>query len=507
MFGSAVTRSKITNFTIVVVICLSPAVFASRAYYPASPDVYPGDWPVWRGSVDNDANAVLTDSVDAIPRDWTFSPSKHVWGYKPGMSIWSSPALGTVSGRSVLVVGSYDRNLYMLDAIRGHEIWHFTSGAGVYSTPLIWHDGKKTWVFAASSDRVVYGLRASDGKRLWSKAVAQTLPTTGGSALSSPCMGMVGGRSALFVAYWVWDKSLAHSTQKAGMVALDAEDGKLLWKVHFLDNRVSNPVFYKIDGKGLVFVASEDGNLRALYADTGKLLWYFRETDPILASPLVFDSAEGPRVVIGSNFGKLRCLDARNGKEVWSYKTAHWITGSAALANVDGRQLIIFGSYNQRFYALDAQTGKKVWSQMASAPVYGSPVIIPKENEPIAVFPAWDNNLYAVSVRRGTLLWQVFMGAAIWDGVVQGDSTWASPVAARLGEEWCIYHGSFDGQIYSIPVAKAVMSNGSQPWADWSFWLNMFISLVVVAGLALWLTAKSKKASRKNKHLGFTDKY
>jgi len=112
-----------------------------------------------------------------------------------------------------------------------------------------------------------------------------------------------------------------------------------------------------------------------------------------------------------------------------------------------------------------------------------------------------------MSARDGTLLWQVFMGSPIWDGITQGDSTWASPVAAKLAGQWSIYHASMDGQVYSIPLAKAVMSNGSQPWADWSFWLNMFISMVAVAFAALWLTAKRKMAAKKDNALGSSRKF
>jgi outer membrane protein assembly factor BamB len=152
-----------------------------------------------------------------------------------------------VKGSPVVVVGSYDHNVYALDARTGDKLWRFTTGGGVYSTPAIWHaparggkersdtarggkersdtarrsgatqdtarrsgatqDTARVLVFAAASDRAIYALDAESGRRVWVHTLEAWRPTMGGARLSAPAVGRAGGRWAVFVGHWVWDKS------------------------------------------------------------------------------------------------------------------------------------------------------------------------------------------------------------------------------------------------------------------------------------------------------------
>jgi outer membrane protein assembly factor BamB len=455
-----------------------------------------GDWPMSRHDAQNSGATRLEVEAEAAPRGWTFGLDRHVFGYRPGMSVWSSAAVGQVGGRAAVAAGSYDKNVYLFDAATGEPIWRFTTGNGVYEAPLIWNDGPDAWVFAASSDRLVYGLDAKLGSRRWSRAVAEYSSTLGGSRLSAPCLGEAGGVPAVFVGHWVFDKSLSRSTQQGGLTALEARTGKRLWQTEFLDNRVSSPVYAQVEGRGMIFVASQDGNLRALDADTGGILWSHRETEPIMASPMVHDSPEGVRVVIGSHFGKVRSLDARTGREHWSFQTGNWVTGSAAFY-VDGdRQVVAIGSYDRKLYGLDAATGEKIFSQTAAGPIYSSPAVVPAGPagpEPTIVFSSWDHQMHGVSGRDGTLLWTVFTGKPLWDGVILGESNWASPAAAEIGGRWMLYMGSYNGVFYAIPLSQAAMAGGSQPWTDVRFWITMVLALGLTAVLSLYLTRRYRR--------------
>jgi len=430
---------------------------------------------------------------DATARGWTFGLKRHVYAYRPGMSVWSTAAAGRVDGRAVVAAGSYDNNVYLFDAATGERIWRFTTGNGVYSAPVFWEDGGDQWIFAASSDRAVYGLDSRLGSRRWSRAVAEYSSTLGGSRLSAPCLGEAKGVEAVFVGYWVFDKSLARSTQQGGLVALEARTGKPVWDARFLDNEVSAPVYARIGGRGMVFVASEDGNLRALDADSGELVWSHRETEPIMASPLVHDSPQGERVVIGSHFGKVRSLDARTGKEIWSFQTGNWVTGGAAHYADGERGIIAVGSYNRKLYALDAATGEKIFSQTVAGPIYSTPVVVAAGAEPVIVFSAWDHQMHGLSGRDGTHLWSVFTGNPLWDGVILGESNWASPVAAEIGGFWMLYLGSYNGVFYAIPLSQAAMAGGSQPWTDIRFWITMLLALGFTAWLSLYLTRRYRR--------------
>ena len=452
-----------------------------------------GDWPQSRHDAHNTGATRLSVEAEAEARGWTFGLKRHVFGYRPGMSVWSSAALGEVNGRPVVAAGSYDKNVYLFDAATGELIWRFTTGNGVYSAPLIWSDGAEQWVFAASSDRLVYGLDADLGNRRWSHAVAGYSSTLGGSRLTAPCLGKVGGVEAVFVGHWVFDKSLSGSTQQGGLTAVEARTGKRFWQAEFLDNQVSSPVYAEVSGRGMVFVASQDGNLRALSADTGEVLWSHRETEPIMASPMVHDSPEGMRVVIGSHFGKVRSLDAKTGREHWSFQTGNWVTGSAAFYKDGDREVVVVGSYDRKLYGLDAASGEKIFSQIAAGPIYSSPAIVPAGSEPTIVFSAWDHQMHGVSGRDGTLLFSVFTGKPLWDGVILGESNWASPAAAKIGGRWMIYLGSYNGVFYAIPLNQAAMAGGSPPWTDIRFWITMVLALGFTAFLSLYLTRRYRR--------------
>ena len=105
------------------------------------------DWPMERGNRAGTARV----QIDLVPggtaaakvKGWRFEAGRHVWGYQPGISVWSSPALGVVAGRPLVLVGSYDRNLYALDAVSGEKRWSFTTGGGIYSAPALWGGGRR----------------------------------------------------------------------------------------------------------------------------------------------------------------------------------------------------------------------------------------------------------------------------------------------------------------------------------------------------------------------------
>jgi outer membrane protein assembly factor BamB len=73
--------------------------------------------------------------------------------------VWSSPA---VAGGKVYV-GSYDDNVYCLDADTGSKIWNYSTGNYVWSSPAV-AGGK---VYVGSGDYNVYCLDADTGSKIW----------------------------------------------------------------------------------------------------------------------------------------------------------------------------------------------------------------------------------------------------------------------------------------------------------------------------------------------------
>jgi outer membrane protein assembly factor BamB len=461
-------------------------------FFPRGTRVRPGDWPLVRHDLGNSGFADLGGSE--APRGWTFEPGRHPFGHQPGLPVWSSPALGLAGGRPALAIGSHDHNLYLLDAATGAELWRYTTGGVVAGAPLfVWDErAGHRLVLAASSDRGVYALRADSGERVWSRAVEPYRPSLGGARLSALALAEVRGRAAVVVGHWVWDKSLWHNRQAAGLTALDLEDGRVLWRADFLDNRVGDPLFVQAGDRGLVLAASLDGNLRALDADTGALVWSHRETQPIAGAVVVFDGPEGPRVAIGSHFGKLRCLALETGQELWSHKVGQWLTAPAALVEEAGRQRLVFGAFDDAVHALDAASGRRAWRRPVGGPVYSAPAVLPIPAEPTLVLAAQDHQLHGLAAGDGVPLWTVYTGPPRWGGLPLGETPWGSPVAGRIAGRVMVYFGSYDGVLYAFPLSQAVALGPSPPWSGTRFWLTMLGVLAGTALLARHLTRRAR---------------
>ena len=448
------------------------------------------DWPQSRADAQNTAAVEL--QAKAVARPWTFEGGGRVYGYEPGMTVWSSPAIGQVEGRAVLTVGSYDHHVYALDAATGETLWKFATGGPVFSTPVIWAGGGRALVFAASTDRLVYALDAASGRQVWVHAVEEFRPTLGGARLSAPCVGAAAGQEAVFVGRWVWDRSLGNALQQGGVTALAAADGKPLWKAELGDNEIAAPLFARVGGAGRLFAGSSNGNLYALEADTGRVVWRHTELDAIRSPPAFFEAPEGPRVVFGSKFGVVRCLDAATGAEAWSFKTGDRVTGAPLALRLGERVAVVVGSYDRTLYALDGRSGAALWRYPARGGIYSSPALAGGLGERVVLFSAWDHALHAVSADSGAERFSVFTGRPLWDVSGLDESTWSSPVAARIGGRWMAFAGSYDGTLRALPLDLPA-PGGRMPRSDLWFWLSFPLSLGPVAALALWLTRRERR--------------
>ena len=161
-------------------------------------------WSQSRCDAGNRAAIDLRSDRAPVPHAWTFDGSGRVWGYEPGLTVWSSPALGLAGDEPAVVAGNYDHTLYCLAAATGEPIWKFTTGGPVYATPVFFQDGARQMVIAASNDRIVYAIDPALGRQIWVHAVEDFRPTLGGARLASPCVGGLGDRDdAVFVPYWI----------------------------------------------------------------------------------------------------------------------------------------------------------------------------------------------------------------------------------------------------------------------------------------------------------------
>lgn len=133
--------------------------------------------------------------------------------------------------------------------------------------------------------------------------------------------------------------------------ALDARDGKVLWKTPapspqpwwnlvFMDPSKSSPVV----AGDRVFVGI-DKNLAALDRKTGRVLWQAPTGRKVDSTPLVI----GNTVYVGSDDRTFYAFDAATGKRDWSYLTGGRVSSSPTY----GEGLILIGSDDGALYAFE----------------------------------------------------------------------------------------------------------------------------------------------------------
>jgi len=453
-------------------------------------------WSQSRCDAQNTAAMAIDAPASPPPRAWSFDGSGRVWGYEPGMTVWSSPALAAVDGRALLAVGNYDHTLYALDAATGESLWKFTTGGPVYAAPVFFRQADRMVVLAASTDRLVYAIDAASGRQVWVHSVEDYRPTLGGARLGAPCVGGTGDSdNAAFVSYWVWDRSLANSLQKSGVLALALADGKPLWRQELGDNELSAAIFVRTGAHGQLFLGSANGNIYALDAASGAVQWKKTELDAVRSPPAFFVSATGPLVVAGSKFGTVRGLDAATGAERWSYRTGDRITGSPAILVERGGARAFVGSYDQVLHAMDASDGSPKWRYAARGGLYSSPALSDPSGDPMVLVSGWDHMLHVVSLGTGSPVFSAFTGRPLWNVAGMDDSNWSSPVAGRIADRWMAFVGSYDGTLRALPLgaedraAPTLQSNRL-------FWLSFPLVLLPFLALAIGLTRRERRPQR-----------
>jgi len=302
--------------------------------------------------------------------------------------------------------GSWNHNVYCLNADSGAIIWTYDAGNLVRS-PVV-ANGK---VYVGSMDRKVYCLNAENGMKIWDYM-------TGSYIYSSPTVS---------------DGKVYIGSNDYKVYCLNADTGEKIWDYSTYGNVESSPAIY--DGK--IYVGSWDCKLYCLNAETGEKIWsYSSGSGAVRSSPAVVNG----KVYFGSGNNKVYCLNASSGTVIWNYTTNAQIYSSPAVAY--GK--IYIGSWDDNLYCLNAETGEKIWSYLTSGSIWSSPAV--------ANGKVYIGSLGGVSDFYGKVYClNAETGAAIWDYTTD-DWVWSSPAIA----EGKVYVGSYNGTVYCF-------GGGNQP--------------------------------------------
>ena len=315
------------------------------------------------------------------------------WTFPTGGPMDSSPAV--VDG--VVYLGSYDTNVYALDAESGIKKWEYlTGGYAVESSPAVVDDV----VYVGTNDGAIYAIKAYDGNLKWRSHVG----TYGSYLTSSPVVA--GG--VVYVGYY-----------NGAVYAFNADDGSIKWGVMAGSGVTSSPAV----ADGVVYVGSWDGKVYAIDAVSGSQKWAFSTGAPVESSPAVVDGV----VYVGSDDGNVYAINV-DGSFKWAFYTGSPVHSSPAV--VGG--VVYVGCMNGDVYAIGTVSHGPIWVNHIGGPVESSPAVA----DGVVYVGSDDNKVYAIYAQDGNLRWYFDTGGAVT----------SSPAVA----DGVVYVGSDDGKIYAI---------------------------------------------------------
>ncbi len=232
---------------------------------------------------------------------WNAATGRTKWKFT-GAPIESSPLLR--GGR--LYFGSWDHNVYAVNADTGKRVWSFQGDEQVNTGAAYW----KRTIYIASDAGTLYALNARTGKLRW-------------SAQSGSKFG--GAREFFYATPTIAYGRVYIGNTDGTMYVYGARSGKLLW---------ARPLGSYIYGaaavwKRRVFVGTYDGKLYALDAATGDTDWQIDTPAAVHAAPTVMSGlvyyatcsscgSEAQRSVKRGPDGTY-AVRASNGREVWRF--------------------------------------------------------------------------------------------------------------------------------------------------------------------------------------------
>ena len=231
-------------------------------------------------------------------------------------------------------------------------------------------------IYLPLADGTLVALNASDGKLLW-KADA------GGTFSASPAAD----ETALYLATEnpTGDKNAVRGTLRA----LSKDTGITLWM-----RTLQAPLRGRLAaGPSAVFAGAANGVVNAFDKRTGRTIWANSYGDEFDSQPML----DGDRLYVGSVGGWLRALNQSNGEVLWFVRTRGAIRGPIALR--DG--VLFFGSDDGHVYAVRADRGKMVWKRRTGASVQAVAVV-----EDGVLASSFDNFAYLLSLRHGSVRWR-----------------------------------------------------------------------------------------------------
>ncbi len=273
---------------------------------PANPSMKdPSQGPAWNGWGADIANTRYQRSEDAgiTKTDVTKLKLKWAWGFPLGISAYNTPAV--VAGR--IFTGSDVGWIYSLDAKTGCYYWGFEVGnttRGALSVGPVTGQGTTRYaVYFGDAKGNAYAIDAQNGKLLWKRKVEEHF-----LARITAAPKLYNGRLYVPVSsseeWQSGNPDYECCTARGSVVALDANTGEQVWKTYVMDE----PKPTKKNPNGV-----------QLYGPAGGAVWNSPTVDPV-RNALYFGTGDSETEPPQPQADGIMAVDLDTGKVLWSYQ-------------------------------------------------------------------------------------------------------------------------------------------------------------------------------------------
>jgi len=312
-----------------------------------------------------------------------------IWRFACEDDIRGTPTIAD----DIAYVGSYDNNLYAINANSGEFLWKYPTEGGIVSKPAV----SDEYVIFGSEDHNIYAISAQSGRFMWSHSTEGPVRSSPRVAESHIFIGSDDGYLhviSLHNGRRVWrldcgseirstplvtDQAIYFGTESGDLYSSDYS-GEVKWRFKAKRAITSSPVI----SAGSLYFGSMDATLYSLEASAGWVLWRYRMDRGSISTPFISNQF----VYTGSASGHIYCVNIRSSKEVWRFQTDHQVTGSPVVHN----EHVYCGSVDGYLYCLDHRTGRLVWKYQTGEPITGTPII----HNDLIIIGSTDNHLYAL---------------------------------------------------------------------------------------------------------------
>ncbi len=314
---------------------------------------------------------------------------------------WIISSLATHKGE--LFFGGFDNNLYCTDIKSGKIKWKFKTGGECYFPPIFSTDK----IFFTSFDLYLYALDFT-GKEIWKYKLPNRVKN---SPLFS--FGLV-----------------VVSVKDFGLIALDSNTGKLIWKQPQASTNLSTtqPVFYS----DRLLVGNFNYNFSAFKIQDGELVWERPYDNTILSNPSVYDT-----ILVFGGFNPIdkqktfiNAINIKTGIEIW-IKTLNYNSRYAPLA-YKGR--IYVGTENSEIICLNIIDGSEAWRAELEEDGIGSEIAVAKNK---IYFGGYERNFYEYDALTGEQI---------------NKKSFQFGIGTPISENGNLYFGTGEGILYEVKI-------------------------------------------------------